>query len=150
MRAVPFRPFCSSDVRESYSFFIKHYLDSLDVSFRSKQFYAWKGILLWINYNNLNIKKLENTDYYLSIFKSRSDYQFINKFMGLKRDSNIGFICASWYWHFVDAIWIVVISVIYSDLLIITYLTIEYYVKLVIFTLIDYFFWFFYLLKSYF
>lgn len=85
------------------------------ISYRSKKFYSWKRILLWINYNNLNVS---NSDFsFLRFISRRVETRFILPFIGFKRDSNVGYICASWYWHFVDAIWLVVISVIYSDFL---------------------------------
>lgn len=103
---------------DSYIIFLKslNYSYNLNyISSKSKEFYSWKSILLWINYNNLNVtsKGIKN------FFTRRMDFKFILPFIGFKRDSNLGYICASWYWHFVDAIWIFVISVIYSDFLII-------------------------------
>ena len=101
-----------------YHFFI----DSIDKSYaisrvpsKSKAFYAWKNLLLWINYNNFEVDEKKGSGW----LKRRMEFKFILPFIGFKRDANVGYICASWYWHFVDAIWIFVISVIYSDFLII-------------------------------
>ena len=114
---------------KSYNFFLKSLKLSYnfnDITSRSKKFYSWKRILLWINYNNLNIKGKN----LINIFRRRMDFKFILPFIGFKRDSNIGYICASWYWHFVDAIWIFVISVIYSDFLIIFFPTLDFFIFL--------------------
>ena len=114
---------------KSYNFFLKSLklsYDFNDITSRSKKFYSWKRILLWINYNNLNIKGKN----LINIFRRRMDFKFILPFIGFKRDSNIGYICASWYWHFVDAIWIFVISVIYSDFLIIFFPTFDFFIFL--------------------
>ena len=80
-----------------------------------RKFNAWKSIILWLNYNNCSFKKksMDLGFFFSSRLLSNS---FLIPFLGFKRDTNIGYICASWYWHFVDAIWIVVISVIYSDI----------------------------------
>ena len=75
---------------------------------KSKSFFTWKGILLWINYHYNNK---------IVFFSSRMRNYFLFPFLSFKRDSNIGLICGSWYWHFVDAVWIIVISTIYSDIL---------------------------------
>ena len=83
----------------------------LKSNFYSKEYFSWKKLFLWMNYNNVNYLKSSNFDY------RKYKNSIILSFLGFKRDSHIGFICASWYWHFVDAIWLVVVSVIYSDIL---------------------------------
>ena len=82
----------------------------LKSNFFSKEYFSWKKLFLWMNYNNVIYFKSSIFDN----FKYRNS--IILTFLGFKRDSHIGFICASWYWHFVDAIWLVVVSVIYSDI----------------------------------
>ena len=98
-----------NDIKSAYNLYI-NLLEKNIYWFKkieSKSFFAWKGVLLWINYHYNNK---------MVFFSSRIRNYFLFPFLNLKRDSNIGLICASWYWHFVDAIWIVVISVIYSDI----------------------------------
>ena len=107
-----------NDFFRSYNFFINSLKSSYNLNYissKSKAFYSWKNLLLWINYNNLEVDTNKGFNWYTR----RMDFKFILPFIGFKRDSNVGYVCASWYWHFVDAIWIFVISVIYSDFLII-------------------------------
>ena len=126
-----------------YNFIKKNYQLNL-ISNHSKNFYAWRSLLVWINFNKefdktsnffnydgvvkwfvvklnaplWNFNRTLNIFNFNVFFLRKVDTKFLANFLSLKRDSNIGFICASWYWHFVDAIWLVVVSVIYSDLLV--------------------------------
>lgn len=78
--------------------------------FFSREFYSWKSLFIWMNYNNMDWDRFYYWDYL------NYNNSIIVNFLGFKRDVHVGFICASWYWHFVDAVWIIVVSVIYSDI----------------------------------
>ena len=100
--------------------YLKNLSINKDVTY-SKYFYTWKSILVWIDYHKINKIKYSNNklNIFINFFRSRvSNNNFLLNLIDFKLDSNIGLICASWYWHFVDLIWIFVMSIIYSDFLV--------------------------------
>ena len=78
--------------------------------------FPWKSLLIWINYHGTDYNNSKNFNFFIFLSSRIKKNKFLIMHTDYKIDSNIGLICGSWYWHFVDAIWIVVISVIYSDI----------------------------------